>query len=99
VVLGNSHGLSENTAVPAIRWPPPVAVDPVSGSITRCMVRRAAKISHARRAEAIGRKLPSARSDAGARKVGTKRVPVVFDQETAGSLLGRLCSGVGVCPL
>ena len=30
----------------------------------------------------------------GARKVATERVPVVFDQETAGSLLGNLCSAV-----
>jgi PmbA protein len=28
----------------------------------------------------------------GARKVVTKRVPVIFDQESAGSLLGNLCS-------
>jgi PmbA protein len=30
----------------------------------------------------------------GARRVATKRVPVVFDQETAGSLLANLCSAV-----
>ena len=30
----------------------------------------------------------------GARKVATCRVPVIFDQETAGSLLGNLCSAV-----
>ena len=30
----------------------------------------------------------------GARRVATKRVPVVFDQDTAGSLLANLCSAV-----
>lgn len=30
----------------------------------------------------------------GARKVPTQRAPVVFDQETAGSLLGNLCSAI-----
>lgn len=30
----------------------------------------------------------------GSRKVATKRVPVVFDQETAGGLLANLCSAV-----
>jgi PmbA protein len=30
----------------------------------------------------------------GARRVSTKRVPVIFDQETAGSLLANLCSAV-----
>lgn len=30
----------------------------------------------------------------GARKVSTRRAPVIFDQETAGSLLGNLCSAV-----
>jgi PmbA protein len=30
----------------------------------------------------------------GARKVPTQRAPVIFDQETAGSLLGNLCSAI-----
>jgi PmbA protein len=54
-------------------------------------VRR--KFSQLTSAESIGRE--AARRTVrrlGARKVTTQRVPVVFDQETAGSLLANLCS-------
>lgn len=95
VVLGNSHGFigdyrssSYSLAVS------PVAVDPVSGSMQRDAwydVRR--KFHKLDAPEAIG--IEAAKRTVrrlGARKVVTKRVPVVFDQETAGSLLGNLCS-------
>lgn len=95
VVLGNSHGFigdyrssSYSLAVS------PVAVDPVSGSMQRDAwydVRR--KFHQMDGPEAIG--IEAARRTVrrlGARKVVTKRVPVIFDQESAGSLLGNLCS-------
>ena len=95
VVLGNSHGFvgayrssSYSLAVS------PVAVDPVSGAMQRDAwyeVQR--KFSKMDTPESIG--IEAARRAIrrlGARKVATKRVPVVFDQETAGSLLGNLCS-------
>ena len=95
VVLANSHGFigdyrssSYSLAVS------PVAVDPVSGGMQRDAwydVRR--KFHKLDAPEAIG--IEAARRTVrrlGARKVVTKRVPVVFDQETAGSLLGNLCS-------
>ena len=97
VVLGNSHGFvgdyrssSYSLAVS------PVAVDPVSGNMQRDAwydVRR--KFHKLDAPEAIG--IEAAKRTVrrlGARKVGTKRVPVVFDQETAGGLLGNLCSAV-----
>ena len=95
VVLGSSHGFigdyrssSYSLAVS------PVAVDPVSGSMQRDAwydVRR--KFHQMDAPEAIG--IEAARRTVrrlGARKVVTKRVPVIFDQESAGSLLGNLCS-------
>jgi PmbA protein len=95
VVLASSHGFigdyrssSYSLAVS------PVAVDPVSGSMQRDAwydVRR--KFHKLDSPESIG--LEAAKRTVrrlGARKVGTKRVPVIFDQETAGSLLGNLCS-------
>jgi PmbA protein len=95
VVLGSSHGFigdyrssSYSLAVS------PVAVDPVSGSMQRDAwydVRR--KFHQMDAPEAIG--IEAARRAVrrlGARKVVTKRVPVIFDQESAGSLLGNLCS-------
>ena len=95
VVLGSSHGFigdyrssSYSLAVS------PVAVDPVSGNMQRDAwydVRR--KFHQMDAPEAIG--IEAARRTVrrlGARKVVTKRVPVIFDQESAGSLLGNLCS-------
>jgi PmbA protein len=97
VVLGSSHGFigdyrssSYSLAVS------PIAVDPISGSMQRDAwydVRR--KFHTLDDPEAIG--VEAAKRTVrrlGARKVVTKRVPVVFDQETAGSLLGNLCSAV-----
>jgi PmbA protein len=95
VVLGNSHGfLGEYRSSSYSLAVSPVAVDPVSGAMQRDAwydVRR--KFQKLDQPEAIG--IEAAKRTVrrlGARKVGTKRVPVVFDQETAGSLLGNLCS-------
>jgi PmbA protein len=95
VVLGNSHGfVGEYRSSSYSLAVSPVAVDPVSGTMQRDAwydVRR--KFRQLDAPEAIG--IEAARRTVrrlGARKVGTKRVPVVFDQETAGSLLGNLCS-------
>jgi PmbA protein len=97
VILGNSHGFvgsyrssSYSLAVS------PVATDPVSGAMQRdswyAVQRKFRKLDTPETvgAEAARRALRRL----GARKPGTKRVPVVFDQETAGSLLGNLCSAV-----
>jgi PmbA protein len=95
VVLGSSHGFigdyrssSYSLAVS------PVAVDPVTGGMQRDAwydVRR--KFHALDPPEAIGTEAAKRTvRRLGARKVGTKRVPVVFDQDTAGSLLGNLCS-------
>ena len=95
VVLGNSHGfVGEYRSSSYSLAVSPVAVDPVSGTMQRDAwydVRR--KFRQLDAPEAIG--IEAAKRTVrrlGARKVGTKRVPVVFDQETAGSLLGNLCS-------
>ena len=95
VVLGNSHGfVGEYRSSSYSLAVSPVAVDPASGAMQRDAwyeVQR--KFNKLASPEAIG--IEAARRTVrrlGARKVGTKRVPVVFDQETAGSLLGNLCS-------
>lgn len=95
VVLGNSHGfVGEYRSSSYSLAVSPVAVDPVSGAMQRDAwyeVQR--KFSKMGTPESIG--IEAARRAVrrlGARKVATKRVPVVFDQETAGSLLGNLCS-------
>jgi len=95
VVLGNSHGfVGEYRSSSYSLAVSPIAVDPVSGSMQRDAwydVRR--KFRQMDAPEAIGTEAAKrAVRRLGARKVGTKRVPVVFDQETAGSLLGNLCS-------
>ena len=73
----------------------PVARDPKTGGMQRDswyeVQRKYAKMESA---DAVG--LEAARRTIrrlGAKKGPTKRVPVVFDQECAGSLLANLCSG------
>jgi PmbA protein len=97
VVLANSHGfVGEYRSSSYSLAVSPVAVDPVSGAMQRDAwyeVQR--KFRKMDKPESIG--MEAARRAVrrlGARKVDTKRVPVVFDQETAGSLLGNLCSAV-----
>ena len=97
VVLGNSHGfLGEYQSSSFSMSVSPIATDPVTGAMQRDSwydVRR--KFAKLDSPEMVG--LEAARRTVrklGARKVSTQRVPVVFDSETAGSLMGNLCSAV-----
>ena len=97
VVLGNSHGfLGEYQSSSFSMSVSPIATDPVTGAMQRDSwydVRR--KFAKLDSPETVG--LEAARRTVrklGARKVSTQRVPVVFDSETAGSLMGNLCSAV-----
>ena len=97
VVLGNTHGfIGEYRSSSFSLSVSPVATDQQTGTMQRDSwygVQR--KFSKLESPEAIGAE--AARRTLrrlGARKVGTQRVPVVFDQETAASLLGTLCSAV-----
>ena len=97
IVLANSHGFigayrssSYSLAVS------PVATDPTTGGMQRdswyTVQRKFGKLDSP---ESVG--IEAARRTVrriGARKVGTKRVPVVFDQDMAGGLLGNLCSAI-----
>ena len=97
VLLGNSHGfLGEYQSSSFSMSVSPVATDPETGAMQRdswyAVQRKFAKLESP---EAVG--LEAARRTIrklGARKVATQRVPVVFDSETAGSLMGNLCSAV-----
>jgi len=97
VVLGNSHGfLGEYQSSSFSMSVSPVATDPETGAMQRdswyAVQRKFAKLDSP---EAVG--LEAARRTVrklGAKKVATQRVPVVFDSETAGSLMGNLCSAV-----
>jgi PmbA protein len=97
VLYGNSHGLvgqyrSSSFSISVS----PIASLPNDGAMQRDswygIQRKFAKLESP---ESIGEE--AARRTVrrlGARKVATQRAPVVFDQETAGSLLGNLCSAV-----
>ena len=97
VVLGNSHGfLGEYQSSSFSMSVSPIATDPETGAMQRDswydVQRKFAKLDSP---EAVG--LEAARRTIrklGAKKVATQRVPVVFDSETAGSLMGNLCSAV-----
>ncbi len=97
VVLGSSHGfLGEYQSSSFSMSVSPIATDPETGAMQRDSwydVRR--KFAKLDSPEMVG--LEAARRTVrklGARKVATQRVPVVFDPETAGSLMGNLCSAV-----
>jgi len=97
VVLGNSHGfLGEYQSSSFSMSVSPVATDPETGAMQRDswydVQRKFAKLDSP---EAVG--LEAARRTIrklGAKKVATQRVPVIFDAEAAGSLMGNLCSAV-----
>jgi len=97
IVLGNSHGfIGQYKSSSFSLSVSPIAADPQTGAMQRdawyAVQRKFAKLDAP---EAVG--LEAARRTIrrlGARKVGTKRVPVVFDQEMAGSLLGNLCGAL-----
>ena len=97
VVLGNSHGfLGEYQSSSFSMSVSPIATDPETGAMQRDAwydVKR--KLAKLETPESVG--LEAARRTVrklGAKKVATQRVPVVFDAETAGSLMGNLCSAV-----
>ncbi len=97
VVLANSHGFVGSYKSSSFSLSvSPIATEPGTGAMQRDSwyeVQR--KFSRMASAESIGQEATRrAVRRLGARKVGTKRVPVVFDQETAGSLLANLCSAV-----
>lgn len=97
VVLANSHGFVGSYKSSSFSLSvSPIATEPSTGAMQRDSwyeVQR--KFSRMASAESIGQEATRrAVRRLGARKVGTKRVPVVFDQETAGSLLANLCSAV-----
>jgi PmbA protein len=97
VVLGNSHGfIGEYQSSSFSMSVSPVATDPETGTMQRdswyAVQRKFAKLDSP---EDVG--FEAARRTVrklGARKVATQRVPVIFDAETAGSLMGNLCSAV-----
>ncbi|MGA6826031.1 TldD/PmbA family protein [Nitrospira sp. NS4] len=97
LVLGNSHGfIGEYRSSSFSLAVSPIATDPESGGMQRDswyeVQRKFTKLSSP---ESIGQEAARrALRRLGARKVATKRVPVIFDQETAGSMLGNLCSAV-----
>ncbi|MBM4125059.1 MAG: TldD/PmbA family protein [Nitrospira sp.] len=97
VVLGNSHGfLGEYRSSSFSVSVSPVATEPGNGGMQRdswyAVQRKFARLASP---ESVGQE--AARRTVrrlGSRKISTMRVPVVFDQETAGSLLGHLCGAV-----
>ncbi len=95
VVLGNSHGfVGEYRSSSFSLSVSPIATDPDTGTMQRdswYAVQR--KFDKLEAPESIG--IEAARRTVrrlGAKKVSTQRVPVVFEQEIAGSLMGNLCS-------
>ena len=97
VVFGNSHGfLGEFQSSSFSLSVSPIATDPVSGVMQRdswyAIQRQYAKLEAP---ESVGREAARrAVRRLGSRKIATRRAPVVFDQETAGSLLANLNSAV-----
>ena len=97
VVLANSHGFVGSYKSSSFSLSvSPIATEPGTGAMQRDAwyeVQR--KFARLASAESIGQEATRrAVRRLGARKVATKRVPVVFDQDTAGSLLANLCSAV-----
>ena len=97
VVLGNTHGfIGEFRSSSFSLSVSPVATDQQTGTMQRDSwygIQR--KFSKLESPETIG--VEAARRTVrrlGARKVATQRVPIVFDQDTAASLMGTLSSAV-----
>lgn len=97
VVLGNSHGfIGEYQSSSFSLSVSPIATDPDTEMMQRdawyAVQRKFARLDEP---ESIG--IEAARRAVrrlGAKKVSTQRVPVVFEQEIAGSLMGNLCSAL-----
>ena len=97
VVLANSHGFVGSYRSSSFSLSvSPIVAEPGSSAMQRDAwydVQR--KFARLASAESIGQEATRrAVRRLGSRKVATKRVPVVFDQETAGGLLANLCSAV-----
>src|SRR5579884_290141 len=95
IVLANSHGfMGEYRSSSFSLSVSPIATEPGSGAMQRDawygVQRKFAKLDSP---ETIGQEAARrAVRRLGAKKVATRRAPVIFDQETASSLLGNLCS-------
>ncbi len=95
IVLANSHGfVGEYRSSSFSLSVSPIATEPGSGAMQRDawygVQRKFAKLDSP---ETIGQEAARrAVRRLGAKKVATRRAPVIFDQETAGSLLGNFCS-------
>lgn len=95
VVLANSHGFfGEYRSSSFSISVSPIAKAPDSDGMQRDYWYAAQrKFARLESPESVGQE--AARRTVrrlGARKISTQRAPVIFDQETAGSLLGNLCS-------
>lgn len=94
VVLGNSHGFlgeyrSSNFSVSVS----PVASEPGGGMQRDSWYAVQRKFARLASPESVGREAAKRTvRRLGARKITTRKAPVVFDQEMAASLLGNLCS-------
>jgi PmbA protein len=94
VVLGNSHGFlgeyrSSNFSVSVS----PVASEPGGGMQRDSWYAMQRKFARLASPESVGQEAAKRTvRRLGARKVSTRKAPVVFDQEMAASLLGNLCS-------
>ncbi|MDX2252792.1 MAG: TldD/PmbA family protein [Nitrospira sp.] len=97
VVLANSHGFVGSYQSSSFSLSvSPIATEAETGAMQRdAWYEVQHKFARLASAESIGQEAARrAVRRLGARRVATKRVPIVFDQETAGSLLANLCSAV-----
>ncbi|MBD0306076.1 MAG: TldD/PmbA family protein [Nitrospiraceae bacterium] len=95
IVLANSHGfVGEYRSSSFSVSVSPIATEPKSEGMQRDYWYAAdRKFARLQSPESVGQE--AARRTIrrlGARKLTTRRAPVIFDQETAGSLLGNLCN-------
>ena len=95
IVLANSHGfVGEYRSSSFSVSVSPIATEPKSDGMQRDYWYAAdRKFAHLQSPESVGQE--AARRTIrrlGARKLTTRRAPVIFDEETAGSLLGNLCN-------
>ncbi len=97
IMLANSHGFRGRHKSSSFSLSvSPIVTDQDTGSMqTDSWYSVKRKYALLDSPESIGKKATQrAIRKLGARKVGTQRVPVVYDQETAGSILGHIASAV-----
>lgn len=97
LVLANTHGfVGTHQSSSFSMTVSPIATDPTNGSMQRDAWYTVKRLfGTLETPESVG--LEAAKRTVrrlGARKVSTKRVPIVFDPEMAATLLGNLCSAV-----